>query len=262
LLDRYHRAPAENAIGRRAPWRITTAGGTNDAMSCASSINRGGGTLLSEQPALRRVSMREPTMLERWRWTRAHLLLAATLTSVLAGVLVVAPRGRTAPARAQSSATPSPTDLLTELAERLLSTALPFTTPSGVYPGGPLSPVQLLPGALPADLSLALPMPPNSVLIGSAERPRSHSRLRSVSHPTSLPVRRRSRHRRSAVSMSMLSSMFPAHQRTSRASIRLQWLDSAGLRRLRTVSVPAEEGSSPRSGQAIAPSARAEAVLG
>lgn len=85
-------------------------------------------------------------------------MIALAALALLAGALTAA--GPT-PAQAQQA---SDATLLQELAERLLS--YPFPGPGGV----PV-PVQLLPGALPADLPLTLPQPPGSMLIGSAVRP-------------------------------------------------------------------------------------------
>ncbi len=103
--------------------------------------------------------MRKFTLRRSRSSTVGGLLLAALV--VLAIVFV-------SPAAAGSrptAATPPPADdtLLRELAERLL-------TPPGGPPGQPIPTPQLLPGASPADLPLALPVPPDGRLVGSVAR--------------------------------------------------------------------------------------------
>jgi hypothetical protein len=85
----------------------------------------------------------------------------AFLALLLATIAVTGPGGVSARALA---ATPVADDaLLRELAERLLSqTAGP--------PGQPIPTPQLLPGALPDDLPLTLPVPPGGRLLGSVAR--------------------------------------------------------------------------------------------
>jgi len=91
------------------------------------------------------------------------VLVAASLAMLVAAGLVVAPRSRPAGIRAQSSGSDG---LLRGLAERLLGSSNPNTLLPSQF-----SPVQLLPGALPPDLPVTLPLPPESTLIGSAVRP-------------------------------------------------------------------------------------------
>jgi hypothetical protein len=74
-------------------------------------------------------------------------------------------------ARAQS---PSNESLLLQLAQRLLSQSF-----SSLLTGGSSAPVQLLPGAVPPDLPIELPLPPASTVIGSEVR---------SSYPSATPV--------------------------------------------------------------------------
>jgi hypothetical protein len=90
------------------------------------------------------------------------MLRSGTRVTVCSLVLALVALGAALPV-AHAQAPPSNPDLLRELAMRLLS------QPSG--PPGALLPVQLLPGALPPDLPLSLPMPDGSRLIGSAVHP-------------------------------------------------------------------------------------------
>lgn len=93
---------------------------------------------------------------------RAGILLIVVLIS--GGALALSWRpapDRIAAGQAQPGDDPA---LLRELAERELS-------PPITAPGGPSMRVRLLPGALPPDLPLALPLPPRSRLIGSVVRP-------------------------------------------------------------------------------------------
>lgn len=90
-------------------------------------------------------------MRQSWRMTIGGglVVLGAALGVAIVGAAVPA-------ARAQQPGTP-----LQELAERLL--AAPFPGPGG----GPLPEVQLLPGQVPSDLPVALPLPPGGRLVGS-----------------------------------------------------------------------------------------------
>lgn len=97
---------------------------------------------------------------------RRHSILTAG--GVLLAAIIICIISLVAPAEAgyrSTAATPPAADdsLLRELAERLL-------TQSGGRPGLPIPTAQLLPGALPDDLPLALPAAPGSRLIGSVAR--------------------------------------------------------------------------------------------
>jgi len=89
----------------------------------------------------------------RTRMFAALAMLGLVLATVAGGLRVPTP-----PAGAQA---PSGESLLQQLAERLLG--LPYPSPNAAS-------VQLLPGALPSDLPLTIPLPPGSTLIGSDER--------------------------------------------------------------------------------------------
>ena len=92
--------------------------------------------------------------------TRPGLLGAASAALLLAGALGA---GGREPAAAQ--APPADASLLRELAERLIAAPYP-SMPSQV----PLPTVQLLPGQIPSDLPLNLPLPPDARLIGTVVR--------------------------------------------------------------------------------------------
>jgi hypothetical protein len=80
-------------------------------------------------------------------------------------VLALAPAAWQPPGLSAQQPPPDDDALLRELVERLLAQAGPAP------PGVTLPPVRLLPGALPADLPIAPPLPPGARLIGSVVRP-------------------------------------------------------------------------------------------
>ena len=91
---------------------------------------------------------------------RTGLLGAMSAALLLAGALGSGGGGPVA-----SQAPPADASLLRELAERLIAAPYP-SIPSQV----PLPTVQLLPGQMPNDLPLSLPLPPDARLIGTAVR--------------------------------------------------------------------------------------------
>ena len=89
-----------------------------------------------------------------------HIFRISWTCRLLVPVLAALMLSSVVPARAQQPPDPA---LLEELAERLL---VPTFSP----PGQPPPRVELLPGALPPNLPVSVPMPPGSRLIGSAVR--------------------------------------------------------------------------------------------